>query len=1858
VVWHRPIRFGNSWIPPPSQRNSIYAVPFDDAPPGIAETDAGMNGLPGARESNAGDDFHVLWAARRVLGLLDPKSNLELVAMEELFPYEGEINPKQLLGVDLTEYFGARDFESANQVVVSQLKYSHRNPHRNWTVARLNRSSRRPSVTKRLADIYKGLAGLYEREHLLDVLKIRLVSNMPLGARLSRSLAAAQDQLADAPGRLGTATLLAALPDSASEDIGQLQKASGLGSYEFTDFLRILDLDLGQPSRFEQELSMTGTLGRYVKADLEHHSRALYELVRKRAEPEGVDRPIAREDVLAALGVPDPKKLLPAPSVFESKPKKVIATTEPERIAATVRANERRTVIAHGDAGVGKTTTVTELKRALPEGSVVVTLDCYAGGDYLKPAHARHLPQRALMQLTNGLAVACRLPLLLTAPRSTEDMWLELEQRLAAAAESLRAVGAEVVIVIDAIDNAAWAAQKRGDPSFVTDLWQLKVPVGAGLVATARTARLDLLAAPADTERLRLRGFDQAESATHFRQSFPEADDEAAREFHERSEGNPRVQTYVLDLVASHPEKGVSDAVALAKRTPENIFEDLWSAAEQIEGDAWALARLADLMCLTAPIEIERLEEVADPDDGSADRFCHALAPGLRIESSEVTIKDEDFEKFLADKLTEDGRRAAHGRLADLFSPRAHRDAYAAGVLAEHLFGAGREEELISLVIDGGQPEAIEDPLSRLQAYLRRVRLALRCSAGVDQRLQAAKLLGLAALSGTTDAAITKIIRDRPDLALRYGDPDAVSTIWRDDESLEWQGPVHMRLAAIAARKGEKAEAEEQLRATDAWLVQRREKEKSWEISAADLSAAMEALYLIADWKRVLENIQNWRPWSFVWETAEELMRRLREYVPRVALRREVFGSDLPPQIKARLLVALRCEPGEIPQAPLLRLARSLSKEPTRSGNREGSWPTDFAELVAQHTGKPRLVVRLLDALEPALPNYAPSQWHGTGDFIDPLRCRALRAACRGRRLEIEELMPESTKEKEDEDYKARQRRESERSEMHKNVEPLIPIYTKRARALLGRPMAHSIAPKLSKEIESYKSASQFEEHTRSTRYSRWVPAMCELLILARGAEPGLVEEAIEASLNQWGSTNLHIWKRIAATLLPDPRYREQALGLIDGAAVESEKRAQPASELTEFLLELSEVADLYDRKVSADLYERAVNASSGLDDDGIVTLEQHARLAPHLASIDRADTLAQRVGQVLVSYRPRVSDEDYLPWRQTLQAVTELSPRQGIAMASRWEDSRYVRIENSIADVVMASVDSTLLTTRDGMALLALMDERVPRRHDLTALLDRIASEGDPEQLVAQLEQVSMLVRRDLLGPTRRDTARALKEWASDHGLTDSQAVKDVDVYCQYPAERRSTYESAPYRREERKQEHEDLLRRAAKCGAKGFDAFSAEAARDSWGDVPLREVLDAAADGISPSQRLKLLEAIEELSTEHTLFRFHSETAIRFLGGLLEKWSGNGAVRRWRDERLRKLLVKQLPNLSRYRETNEECMLAVSELVGPEVTADLAVAAATGGVERFRPDALHALARFVVDALPPEQQADYLEWSLKNIEDDEPTPDRTIEASTRAEILAALLWVLFANPDKRVRWRAAHAGRSLMQDKSGGSEVAGRLLELLKTRGGGGFSDPNLQFYWMAGQTWALMTLARIASEHPEVIAPHARHLAEIALDRNWPHALVRHYARSAALSLAEQPGCEFDRETIEQLELTNQPANCWTERGPRYGLELEGAGSAKRWRFGMDTEDAWFQHLGEQFKLNKGEIAHRAERWLIDRLGESPEMEPRRGDVRIESLEYGLIDNHHGSNPRVETPRLTLEYNALQLVAGELADERRRS
>lgn len=74
-----------------------------------------------APESNAGDDFHVLWSVRKALELLNTEdSALKAITVEGVLPVEAKkMDPTGFLflGVDIAEYYGGENFHDATSVV-------------------------------------------------------------------------------------------------------------------------------------------------------------------------------------------------------------------------------------------------------------------------------------------------------------------------------------------------------------------------------------------------------------------------------------------------------------------------------------------------------------------------------------------------------------------------------------------------------------------------------------------------------------------------------------------------------------------------------------------------------------------------------------------------------------------------------------------------------------------------------------------------------------------------------------------------------------------------------------------------------------------------------------------------------------------------------------------------------------------------------------------------------------------------------------------------------------------------------------------------------------------------------------------------------------------------------------------------------------------------------------------------------------------------------------------------------------------------------------------------------------------------------------------------------------------------------------------------------------------------------------------------------------------------------------------------------------------------------------------------------------------------------------------------------------
>ena len=1808
----------------------------------------------------------MLWGVSLCLRMIRPDSPLQHVVIEDVSPADRTGSPgRAFLAADITEYYGGSHFEEATEVVVSQLKYSHRNPNESWTAGRLAPMGkpREKTILGKFADTYSEYRSRSGREAVLDRLKIRLISNQPCGPTLLHMVKNAQALLASIPDATSNRTIVQSLDGHARRAYDLLFRRSGLGEEEFTDFIRVLDIDyLGSADRFEQQRRIVFTLGKHVLGDVFAVQRSLYELVRKKALPEASRYPgIGQADVLAHLGVTGWSDLFPLPARVET-PDFVVRQPDAERLAQIITSTSTQHIVAHGDAGVGKTVSLIELQKTMPGDSVVVLYDCFAGGEYLGPTERRHDPRYAIRQLVNEIALKCGTPLLLPGAADDLALWQKLEQVLAAAAGSLEEDESHLVLAIDAADNAVIASRERqGEPCFVPDLWKLPLPENVHVVMTCRSARADLLAAPDNTHEIELTGFDQASSTEHLRHHFSDATNDECQRFHDNSSGNPRVQAYVLDPQRVDRPTTATGCASEAATMLGDRFEDLVQTAIHSRMDACDSREwLAVLMALERPIRLESLAMVLESDEEEVRRFCRGLVPGVRMQEGTIVFRDEDFEKHVRDRRTDEERIDAHGRIADCYMILKDSKDWAAQAVAGHLFSANRADELIRLTLDDREPSEITDPLARSQTYLSRVSLALRMTAAAD-RSDSIKLIVLAAAVKHADAALAALVGDNPELSMRCADPVAVARVYEAKIRKAWKGPLHMRVAVSMARMGDLETARTQLRLARAWLHRWSELDdqgrQRWRIKADDLAAWAEAIFYVDGPDAAGQAVRSWHPERYALKIAEHLVERLAQRPSQMDIAGWIEQQDLPIESECRLLAILFRSGGSASPSQIQRVCRQLADctQPYMYG-RDETWPLELIEQAASVIDDTDLL-DIIEVLRPSRPDYAPD--YGLGDWEIVLRFTCLEEVIANTEFDAEDLLPSRLQQSTIRANNSTQRQvgglEGERTKLLRVLKEALPLYRLRASTVAGRMQPDDVVAESLRLLKPF-AAHRYYRNDRPHRLNQTANAVFDSLCLtdANLQEPCNVLLAVTLD----DKLPLATWLEVAELLLRRETHAPWGLRLIDRVVQETLVRDEPLREKTQRLVQCATLVDPIDEILASDYFSEAIKASSGLDEERSRVLGLMNHLANALPESDQqgGSVLAPRLRQAVEYFRPFVFDPDRLPWTETLATVTRLSPDEGVRTLTLWDESGDLHLEHGSASVAKALAVREAVDVVAVIQLLWLMDESMGCTQPALEILERSLKEGaHRRELAAAVAWLGERITRHLTADARFTDARALAWWIETNAFeyvpnaTDIIAIKTMSE--DLPARDEQTWEG-PFRDDEVAQSRRlriaNVLARASTDEPEDLRERLEQLAED-WASIgQVVQYLNTFGSSISPSKRLQAMGTISGLQPDAPAWRMNVSAIVKALAQWTSVWSSTNSVRDWARQHLPGFFLERFPTIVAYGYEGESRLADYLSINAIDDPAGLVLKATSRHLRDLDPEQLILVAKALSDHLPEQRRLGDLRWLLDDLLDDGGTPDPSVSNAGAELLLAELAWVLLGHPDKFVRWRAAH----FVLDRSRASRTfVDHLMHHLDDHTGLGYYAPTSDFLWMSAQVWVLVTLRRLAVDDPESVSRFAGILHSIATNREWPHALLREIARSTLLELPSEtpvPAIAY----YSTLVFANQPTVCEFTR--RYPMPQDRERDNVRFRFNqLDTVPYWFAPLGRVFGIATSEVESRAEEWVVGKL-EYDETTVRvdRPTLR-DRYQYQDIYNDHGSQPRVEDLQTYLEWHAMFLVAGELAD-----
>lgn len=1834
----------------------------------------------GAKASNAGDDFHVLWALIHSIKVLDPASKLSAVTVEG-FPLASTPKAGEGAwdGVDVGLFYGGESLSTATRVEIQQLKYSTTSPKAAWTIARLCHSTRKTgnnSVIAKMAKAYVEALQIAPQLRPSDV-TVKLVSNQPVHGKVIESLAMLQSP--NAISKRGT---------EAEKNWKLLKQASGLTPRNFQNFANSLDFtECQSPSRFEMHLRVGEAISRIAASDSRQAMFELRNIVYTRMLP-GDSSPITREVILGAMFVGDIHALLPCPSQIK-RVDQLVPREGVRKLAEELNSHQK--ICLHGEGGSGKTTALQDLERRLPSGSEMIVFDCYGAGRYLDSDGQRHLARHALLHLCNELSARVGAPMLVAASSSVDHI-REFSSRLRMAADIIRskAPDALLVITIDAADNSVTAAQTRipQERSFVHDIAELgEVPSNVRIVISARTGRFTALRLPESFKSIPLENFTLPEAREFVQLRWKSAPSTWVEDLNFLSGGNPRVISYAFDYAGKQPKKALAYLKPSGKEL-KLIFEERIKEALTKGGDVLEFNNLcAGLVAFARPIPINHLAAVLNVSDAHVRDLSGDLSPGLLKDGNFLVFADEDFEDYIS-KRAESSLSKVRTAVSEHLQALHQGDEYCAEHVAAAVLEANDGPGLLRLAQMHPEPKAIRDPVKRREVQLHRLKLAMRVARQAGQRADAILVLLRGAHALRTDAAVRKMLTDNIDLSARFAQQSLRKAVLFDKNLVGLQGRTLCHLMLDSASSGDSVRARDWGRQFSAWVetyFRRRTDEPAiidkWKLDDTDIAAEGEAVLRSEGAVHGVATIRRWKPKTLMPKVIRLITRRLLASGQH-ALLEEVLavlpnGPIWDVLLRVPLLLAGREVDVDLLQRNIGRwekrgwIGRDLThRDLDQSGEKAyllGLMLTG-CEIVAARKGMGPEVRRILDIL--ANPTWRTREilYPGSCELIDAsMRAHALLESSEGREATLDSYLgPEKPKVEEHEklDRTAKNHLAERAERLEKFVKRLLPVYNARAACLLPSTTRTELLDRLRGSIKTYSVGDygmrdEQEAKVMRDRIGQSIAAMqhlpnfggldCAELAYGSRDSNGYLS-AME--LSTLGALSLHPKTH---TLLLEKVTAHASAVLADKA---------PATDRADRLVDLARLLSTFSPADSKSLFASASAVLEDVDFDSISHLEMlkpFAKSAAKVLGCAQSQVVACQVADFATDIWTVLGDHERFPWESLARTLATLDMRVAFSAATRWDDSGVVHIQRLIPEILDEGLEALSISAALAVPLLCLgvdIDSNV-----LDPIAKRLAV-GEPlpsrlaicEELARMtllnldsdrgISEVRMAV--DMSMPAHStpwiDRGREVLQFIDSRSELDGVGQIDTPSLDDDDTESNVTQFLPQGIRYVVREEIEETVNRVIEDARK----------RESY--IGISGVLEKIRHEVQAMDRRAHIEALVECE----IFHGKRDLADAIASAVKEWRAVSPSVAGWCEDELPSLITERLPSFFRVRYGWDISpfseMLTASGLQGDQISEAL-----LEGLELhanvWDAASVYGILELVAIFIPAHQASEvlirHLAQETSTLKYDQVGFDITDAPVSLEKSVGRMLYALLGDADIRIRWKAAHALR--VASRVGQDDVVDAVIEQWPRRIELSFRDPLAPFYWLSARLWLLVSLQRIAQETPRGLAKHGQFLLTVATDADFPHVLCRSFAKGAVEALVASGHLKIDPAQARALDLVNKSAipTKTSERAAGFGRFAEM--DKRRFRFdSMDTLPYWYDEPLQLFAgVTGSEFLDVAEQWILDKWQASTDHwmwanEPRKHRFAREPLSSS---NRQGSLPTIERAHTHLEWHALWCTVGEL-------
>lgn len=1812
-----------------------------------------MNDEDKVRYRNDGEDFHLLWTARRALKLLDPSSNLEAIAVEGISKLEnkGRAISGGILGIDTALYYGSEEFLLTDKIEYCQLKYSTTSSSKPWSAKEI------AEVISYFGERYLELVDEYSKKAVHERVKFQFVTNRPISANVIKALSEP-----------------AAKNKHVSNARKALLEASGTGR-RFSSFVKLVELSGRNPNRYAQSNLLGESIcGFTTSNDLDVELR-LKDLVQSKTFSDSKDDPVIREpELLVKLGT-DLESLLPAPSIIEYRD--AYFAREQEPCLVNYITSDSKLTVLHAEGGIGKSVVVSRLPRLLPQYYHCVTFDGFGGGAYRQETSPRHRFNFGLIQIANELVYAglCD-PLIPITGSEDHKIFRKFRTRLQQAVKTLKSSNqqAKLVLVFDAMDNTITGAKLAHEPSFVNAVLNELDVDGIHIVAVARTERLPNLPLPPKYQEVQLEPFTLTESEQHCLATLDAIEPCLVKEFHIFTGGVPRVQSAYLSRVKD--KKALTDILRGKRKTADELIADEVSTALlEIKKHSYEPEKI-DLLCIALAelppfIPIHVLALVAGTTESLIRSFVNDLKYPLKVAQNGVQFRDEPVETWFRETFT--AEHQFFGELVTTLGEKATTDPYIATSYPRLLFAAKRYEDLVSLALSDDLN--FDEPVVQRAVFKSRIEYSLKACLNNGEYDLACKLLLRFSEEVATTERQTRFIQDNFALVAFLSSSSEVADILFRKHKDDWTGIALAKKAAILSPHSALVDKCMQCVAmADAWLEDASTQptdewgEQLELYNARDIAALGFALLHVKTVEETVGYLSSWTSNEFQIEVGYELGRLFatQRFSPGELLWQLVQAAKKEPYLLMGLVIALDKNKQLLPEDMAINLAEQLCDLEIERDEYE-QWQPVAAIIVMEWL----LLYKNQSLFESLLAKY---EWPQPVSYFtnESERFSDLEWGMRFFSLKAVNVDVELT-----EEFIVKKQAEIGRTKQHSDPNSEINHQIK----YFGQ-LCHSRAKLLFAKVnwdEAYDSFIQFlsrvnfDTHQIGRSYyldANRLPTMVANVIFDVTAKANVDDlSKLEELANKIDNLELYTPPAIKISLarslsgsVYDEAVGEFVLKLLCDAASQLETYLENANDKAQTYADIASVAYAISIDDANAYLTLAFESLAELDYDSKDMLDACRLLAKEVATDGKPrPKLAYQVARMAEFIHSLNSHK--FPWESMIGTVTRLCPVSGLAIASRWRDRRLGWHEDIVATVCNRlnktnAVESEILAAMEVYGLywdygsyfdmlLARCDSDASRIKIVKILENDIQADKKPLS-VEQCRQVEKVAKKyKLYELSLAEIVEAQTYDKINRKRSENYRVTDSKESCELPAEIDTLLDTfIP----EDKDSLPSLLMaindiREQSEGQRGFPTYTRM--------ISQQEIFCAIRAKVTLSARKAYFVALPHCdAVDHNDLLDEIEACVQTwqsspvisnqLNGVVSAFIQSRAVDiLWRSYNAEKVIDK-LAHLS-----GKQSSLVFKELLDNVV----------GNVDCLHASSLYFLVRKISEYFDLSSKEAVLAYALDRLERhckddvaDGQWRDELVPPEEIDEAVANFIWCGLASPESEIRWRSAHVVRRLCHFEQ--RTVIKRLFEQLEKGAATAFVDKRLPFYDMHAQMYFLMAIARSAHESPAVLCEFSSVIFAQATQAP-PHVFNRQYAKNAALALAEFDQSLFTQEQVALLKMVNVSGYVKIKADPNRHFVRREYGKSD-FGFTNDMDKYWLPKLSDVFGVDTQLVEESvAKRIMVDWQG--GESSIWNADLRAK---YGLYigETHSRRHEYPETDRHSfyLALHAMAIRAGELLEK----